>query len=73
MTDLDDVLRIVMHAAHHAALDGRARGDVAAASTRDAVRAAFECALTNGLIQLTPSDGWPTWVAVDPPYRVDAA
>lgn len=67
-TELDEVMRIVMHAAHGAAIDARVRGEVNAAITHHAVLEALRCGVTNGLIQLTPHDTWPTWVAVDPPY-----
>lgn len=68
MTDLDEVMRVVIHAAHGAAIDSRARGEVNAAITRHAVHEALRCGVANGLLQLTPRDTWPTWFAVDPPY-----
>lgn len=68
-TDLDEVMRVVMHAAHRAAIDARVRGEVNAAITHHAVHEALRCGVANGLIQLTPRDTWPDWLAVDPPYE----
>lgn len=63
---LDDVLRPATMAAHGAFLDHR--DGVNADRVRVAVRAAFECALGNGLIQITDPAGWPKWLSLDPPY-----
>ena len=67
---LEDLLRLILHAAHSASINAKMSGDqIPASITRKAVTAAFECALGNGLISITPEDEWPEWIAVDPPYE----
>ena len=69
---LDDLLRAVQLAADTAAIDGRRADKTYAAITGDAVRAALECAIGNGLIDVVPRERWPQWIAVNPPYNPDA-
>jgi len=38
--------------------------------TKASVREALQCLLANGLIQMTPIDQWPEYVALDPPYQL---
>lgn len=69
MSELDDLMGLVIHAADSAAIDASRRpGVVNATITREAVKAAFECALGNGLIGLVDRDRWPEWVSINPPF-----
>jgi hypothetical protein len=68
MSDLDLVLKAVIDSAHRAAMSGT--HDTAADVIRAAVRAAFECAIANGLIEVKPAEEWPELVVMDPPYRL---
>lgn len=36
--------------------------------TRAMVKAALECLLGNGLIEVKPESEWPKWFSMDPPY-----
>jgi hypothetical protein len=65
---LGHLLRLVSGAAEVAVLRGGHATQ--AAETRAAVRAAFECAVGNGLIQLVPPSDYPDLVVLDPPYRL---
>jgi hypothetical protein len=65
--NLDAVLRPATMAADSAFLDHR--DDTNAARVRVAVRAAFECAIGNGMIQITDPAGWPKFFSIDPPYE----
>lgn len=67
MSDLDQVIRAVIFAADEAALEGDHR--TSADLVRDAVRAAFECAIGNGLVQIVPPTQWPQYIAMTPPYE----
>ena len=70
MGRLDDVLRTATMAADSAFLDGLRTNQITNAQLiRAAVRAAFECALGNSLIEITDPETWPTYVAIDPPYK----
>jgi hypothetical protein len=71
--DLAPVLRSVMFAADSAAIDATAQGVTPHQVTTAAVHAAFECALGNGLIQITDPATWPEYYAIDPPYDPKAA
>lgn len=53
--------RAVLTGAHHA---------TGAAAMRAGLRAAFECALANGLIRIVPEGEWPNYIALDPPYHL---
>lgn len=67
MSTLDDVLRTATFAADSAFLDHQ--DATHAARVRAAVRAAFECAIGNGLIEITDPAGWPQYVSIDAPYK----
>jgi hypothetical protein len=65
---LDDLLRLVMTAAHAAFLDEQRTNATGATCTRRAVEEAFRCAVTNGIVTIVPRDHWATFVTVTPPY-----
>lgn len=46
------------------------RADTAAEMTRRQLRAALELLIGNGLIRVVPTDEWPEYVVMDPPYRL---
>lgn len=70
MSDLDDLLRLVMGAGHDAAIDARRAGETGAEVARVTVREALRCGLINGLISMKPRDTWPEWVVTTPPYTL---
>lgn len=70
MSELDDVLRAATIAADGAFIDHR--DGTNSGRVRVAVRAAFECAIGNGLIQITDPAGWPPYLSIDPPYTITA-
>lgn len=61
----DDVLRHAVFAADAAAMQPH---NTEMSRTRAIVKAALECLEGNGIIQVTPQEDWPEWIAVDPPY-----
>jgi hypothetical protein len=67
------VLRAAGFAAQSAYLDAAQHGQTGATCTSKAVEAAFECALGNGLIEITDPQTWPKWWSVDPPYDPEVA
>jgi hypothetical protein len=68
--ELDDVLRAAKMAADSAFIDHR--DGTNSDRVRVALRAAFECAIGNGLIQITDQAGWPPYLSIDPPYTITA-
>jgi hypothetical protein len=42
--------------------------DTRAVMVANAVRAAFACALGNGLIKVVPEEEWPMFIVSTPPY-----
>lgn len=65
---LQHLLRNVGMAANWAAIQGASAGWTSAECTNAAVRAAFECAIGNGLVELVAEEHWPRLVSVQPPY-----
>lgn len=68
-TPLDDVVRAGVLAGGPAYLE--LPNALGVDRVRAAVRAAFECAIGNHLIEITDPASWPAYLAIDPPYSVE--
>ena len=64
---LDRLVHCVILAADRAAI---ATPGTRAKQTRAALTEALKCAISNGLITVTPPGDWPDYIVVDPPYRL---
>lgn len=69
-SDAARVVTLVNGAADWAFLEAQRTGGTGARCVNAALLAAFECALANGLIEVTSPDDWPRWVVTSPPYRL---
>lgn len=64
--DLDRLVSAVDFVADLVVVDGTFRSR--AEETRAVLHEALRCALGNGLIQITPVERWPEYLALTPPY-----
>lgn len=39
--------------------------------TRAIIRRALECCISNGMLEVVPSDQWPQWISLDPAEGFD--